>query len=215
MEEFEWTVVNEGYLLDAMAGHKPVGVNKYFQMAFICDKFCDNLKKDVASEKIWAHLETMYNLEALDESESIPFPNSEKEFNLPDADFGNLINKKETEDKHKVVTTPKGGRETPKLSKDTKKEDKPTAVKNQKEERRDSKEGITKEAPKTFPIAKKEVKKDTEKTAKEKSKPGRSSHSGTTKEESKSESHLVHRPQCVKPSQKNLQKWLRGQHEGV
>nr|CAI5818095.1 unnamed protein product [Callosobruchus analis] len=189
MDEFEWTVVNEGHLLDAMVGHKPVGVNKYFQMAFICDKFCDNLNKDVASEKIWAHLETMYNLEALDESESIPFPNGEKEFRLPDADFGNLINKKEIEDKNKAATTPKGGRETPKPTKETKKEEKPTVVKKEKDkekERRDSKETTTKETPKTTPIAKKEMKKEVEKTVKEKAKPGRPPSSATNKEESKS-----------------------------
>ncbi|KAJ8960082.1 hypothetical protein NQ317_007383 [Molorchus minor] len=64
MEDFEWNVANEGQLLDTMVGHKPE-LNKYFQMAFICDKFTDNVHKDVDSHKIWTHLETMYNLEAL------------------------------------------------------------------------------------------------------------------------------------------------------
>lgn len=176
MEDFEWTVVNEGHLLDAMVGHKPIGklksfrpvscfsyfflilgVNKYFQMAFICDKFTDNLHKDIDPEKIWTHLETMYNLEALDESESIPFPNSEREFLLPESEFGSLINKKE-EEKHKLQPT-KGGRETPKLIKELKKEEK-TPVKALKEHR-DSKEG--KEINKTtISTAKKEV--ETKKT---------------------------------------------------
>lgn len=178
MEEFEWTVVNEGHLLDAMVGHKPVGklkipypvlifiqvfwmfleflgVNKYFQMAFICDKFTDNLHKDIDPEKIWAHLETMYNLEVLDESESIPFPNGEKEFILPESEFGSLINKKE-EEKSKLQTG-KGGRETPKLLKEIKKEEK-TQVKTLKEHR-DSKEG--KDNNKTQMLAlKKEIKKE-------------------------------------------------------
>lgn len=26
MDDFEWNVVNEGHLLDAMVGHKPVGM---------------------------------------------------------------------------------------------------------------------------------------------------------------------------------------------
>lgn len=218
MDDFEWNVVNEGYLLDAMVGHKPVGkqslyhyrmptmwlvdfqtnvnqasyrchnirvyslslllqklsqapmksafwiyiifvftgVNKYFQMAFICEKFIENSNKDVDSEKVWAHLETMYNLEALDESESIPFPNNEREFQLPESDFGNLINKKD-EEKNKVQT-PKGGRETPKLVKEVKKEEK--TVNKTSKERRDSKEG---KDLKTVPAAKKEMKKDVDK----------------------------------------------------
>ncbi|KAJ8952845.1 hypothetical protein NQ314_007451 [Rhamnusium bicolor] len=176
MDDFEWNVVNEGQLLDAMVGHKPVGVNKYFQMAFICDKFTDNLHKDIDPGKIWAHLETMYNLEALDESESIPFPNSEKEFNLPESDFGNLITKKEEE---KCKSQPqKGGRETPKLVKEVKKEEK-TPIRNQKE-RRDSKEG--KDNNKTSTTAKKEIKKEPEKNKAPVK--GRSS-TGTPKEDNK------------------------------
>ncbi|KAJ8957673.1 hypothetical protein NQ318_017565 [Aromia moschata] len=174
MDDFEWNVVNEGQLLDAMVGHKPVGVNKYFQMAFICDKFTDNLHKDIDPEKIWAHLETMYNLEALDESESIPFPNGEREFNLPEADFGNLINKKD-EEKNKSQPQ-KGGRETPKLVKETKKDEK-TPVRNQK----DNKEG--KDVNKTPAVAKKEIKKEVEKTKAPVK--GRNSI-GTPKEENKS-----------------------------
>lgn len=126
-------------------------------MAFICDKFTDNMHKDVDSDKIWTHLETMYNLEALDESESIPFPNNEREFRLPDADFGIMINKKE-EEKGKIQA-PKIGGETPKAIKDTKKEEK-TSVRNQKE-RRDSKEG--KDSSKTPSTSKKEIKKEIEK----------------------------------------------------
>lgn len=126
-------------------------------MAFICDKFTENLHKDIDPEKIWAHLETMYNLEVLDESESIPFPNSEREFNLPESDFGNLINKKE-EEKSKIQAQ-KGDKETPKLVKESKKEEK-TPVRNQKE-RRDSKEG--KDNNKTPVVAKKEIKKEPEK----------------------------------------------------
>lgn len=127
-----------------------LGVNKYFQMAFICDKFTDNLHKDIDPEKIWAHLETMYNLEALDESESIPFPNSEREFILPESEFGMYINKKE-EEKHKSQAL-KAGRETPKLVKEVKKEEK---VPNKTlKEHRDSKDG--KDNNKT-PISKKEI----------------------------------------------------------
>lgn len=154
-DEFEWNVVHEGQLLDAMVGHKPVGVNKYFQMAFICDKFVDHVHKDIDSRKIWTHLETMYNLEALDECESIPFPNSEIEFKLPESEYGNLINKKDEE--LQLIKTP-SEIITPKQVKEVKKEEK-IPNKNQKE-RRDSKEG--KDINKT-PIAKKEIKKEPEK----------------------------------------------------
>ncbi|XP_044745360.1 MRG/MORF4L-binding protein-like [Coccinella septempunctata] len=91
MDDIEWTIVNEGQLLDAMVGHKPVGLNKHFQMALICEKFGNSINKDVDPEKIWKHLGTMYNLAALDDQESIPFPNIEKEFALPEDDFGSLM----------------------------------------------------------------------------------------------------------------------------
>ncbi|XP_057653431.1 MRG/MORF4L-binding protein isoform X1 [Diorhabda carinulata] len=151
-DEFEWNVVHEGQLLDAMVGHKPVGVNKYFQMAFICDKFVDHVHKDIDSRKIWSHLETMYNLEALDECESIPFPNTEIEFKLPESEYGNLIIKKDEE------LTKNINENATKQVKEAKKDEK-TPNKNQKE-RRDSKEG--KDNNKN-PIAKKEIKKEPEK----------------------------------------------------
>lgn len=126
-------------------------------MAFICDKFTDNLHKDIDPEKIWAHLETMYNLEALDESESIPFPNSERDFLLPESEFGTLINKKE-EEKNKSQPL-KGGRETPKLVKEMKKDEKMPA--KALKEHRDSKEG--KDSNKTpMSLSKKEI--ETKKT---------------------------------------------------
>ncbi|KAJ3647732.1 hypothetical protein Zmor_019594 [Zophobas morio] len=176
MEEFEWTVVNEGQLLESMVGHKPVGVNKYFQMAFICDKFAENFQKEVSSDRVWAHLETMYNLEALDESESIPFPNSEKEFALPESEFGALLAKKD-EDKKSLQK----GRETPK--KEVKKEEK-TLVRKEVP-RRDSKDSKEK-APTS---AKKELKKEPEKS---KSK-GKSSNS-TPKEENKAKKDDTPKP---------------------
>lgn len=132
-------------------------MNKYFQMAFICDKFTDNLHKDINPEKIWSHLETMYNLEALDESESIPFPNGEREFILPDAEFGGLLHKKE-EEKGKLQT-PKGGRETPKLGKELKKDEKVT-MKNQKVHRDSKEEKDNNKTP--ISASKKDVKKDLE-----------------------------------------------------
>jgi len=172
MDDIEWNVVNEGQLLDAMVGHKPVGVNKYFQMALICDKFADNMNKDVDPQKIWAHLETMYNLEALDENESIPFPNSEREFTLPESEFGDLLSKKEEEEKKNITEPPKPA------TKEVKKEDKsPAKPVKESTPRRDSKEG---KDNKTTANNKKEVKKEPEKGGKQ---PTKNRNSVTPKEE--------------------------------
>lgn len=99
----------------------------------------DNINKEVESEKIWSHLETMYNLEALDESESLPFPNDEREFCLPEAEFGSLKALKEEKSDDKKTNTAKG-RETPKNMKETKKEDKLLNRSIKEVQRRDSKE---------------------------------------------------------------------------
>lgn len=126
-------------------------------MAFIVDKFTDTINKDINPQKIWSHLETMYNLEALDESESIPFPNTEKDFVLPESDFGNLLTKKDEDKTSK--TQPQKGRETPKNMKEIKKEDKATPIKKEAQ-RRDSKDSKDSKTP----VAKKELKKEPEKT---------------------------------------------------
>lgn len=36
----------------------------------------------------------MYNLEALEDLEPLPFPNEEREFSLPEAEFSSLLSKK-------------------------------------------------------------------------------------------------------------------------
>ncbi|KPP76662.1 MRG/MORF4L-binding protein-like, partial [Scleropages formosus] len=71
-------------LFHAMLGHKPVGVNRHFHMICIRDKFSQNIGRQVSSKVIWDHLSTMYDMQALDESEILPFPNSEKSFVLPE-----------------------------------------------------------------------------------------------------------------------------------
>jgi MRG-binding protein len=200
MEDIEWTVVNEGQLLDAMVGHKPVGtyvsnltsknykrfagVNKYFQMAFICDKFAENCQKEINSAKVWAHLETMYNLEALDESESIPFPNSERDFALPESEFGTLLMRREDDKK-----TVQKGRETPKSLKEPKKDDKTGVRSNKDVQRRDSKDS----KEKTLGSIKKEFKKESDKI-KTKGK----SNSNAPKDENKTKSKNDDTPKPAK-----------------
>lgn len=148
-------------------------------MAFIWDKLTESLNKNIQSEKIWEHLETMYNLEALDESESLPFPNEEKEFYLPEAEFGALKLRKEEKNDEKKQT--QKGRETPKNVKDIKKEEKPVTNKNVKEEK-----------DRATPTPRKEVKKEPEKAKIVK---GRNS-TGSVKEES-------NKPAARRPTRNN------------
>ncbi|CAL8369961.1 unnamed protein product [Lota lota] len=79
-----WSHEVEVCLFHAMLGHKPVGVNRHFHMICIRDKFSQNIGRQVSSSVIWDHLGTMYDMQALHESEILPFPNSEKSFSLPD-----------------------------------------------------------------------------------------------------------------------------------
>uniref|UniRef100_A0A3Q0QSE9 MRG/MORF4L binding protein n=1 Tax=Amphilophus citrinellus TaxID=61819 RepID=A0A3Q0QSE9_AMPCI len=79
-----WSHEVEVCLFHAMIGHKPVGVNRHFHMICIRDKFSQNIGRQVSSSVIWDHLGTMYDMQALHESEILPFPNNEKSFSLPD-----------------------------------------------------------------------------------------------------------------------------------
>ncbi|XP_061780273.1 MRG/MORF4L-binding protein [Nerophis lumbriciformis] len=83
-ESVVWSHEVEVCLFHAMIGHKPVGVNRHFHMICIRDKFSQNIGRQISSSVIWDHLGTMYDMQALHESEILPFPNSEKSFSLPD-----------------------------------------------------------------------------------------------------------------------------------
>lgn len=52
-------------------------------MVCIVDRLQKTLNRRISSEQIWKHLKTMYNLKALDDSEPLPFPNLEENFDLP------------------------------------------------------------------------------------------------------------------------------------
>uniref|UniRef100_A0A673VMH3 MRG domain binding protein n=1 Tax=Suricata suricatta TaxID=37032 RepID=A0A673VMH3_SURSU len=62
----------------------PAGVNRHFHMICIRDKFSQNIGRQVPSKVIWDHLSTMYDMQALHESEILPFPNPERNFVLPE-----------------------------------------------------------------------------------------------------------------------------------
>ncbi|XP_015121521.1 MRG/MORF4L-binding protein [Diachasma alloeum] len=115
-EEIDWNVENEVQLFFAMNGHKPVGVNKYFHMVCIWEKFRAAINKDVSFKAIWDHLETMYDLVALDDTEDLPFPSTEVDFALPESEFLELIKNKQKEE---TDTKPKDVKEK---MKETKKE---------------------------------------------------------------------------------------------
>ncbi|KAF5299596.1 hypothetical protein FQR65_LT09401 [Abscondita terminalis] len=169
MEDFEWNVQHECDLLESMMGHKPIGVNKSFQMFMIYDKFKDKVNREVLSYSVWSHLEKMYNLEALDESERLPFPNTECDFELPDGEFAEFKESK-LEDAKNVQK----GRETPKGGKEMKHDDK-LPIRNVKEiqQRRDSKDSRSSSS------SRKESKRDNEKS----NKSSKSKNTSLSKEE--------------------------------
>ncbi|KAI8432838.1 hypothetical protein MSG28_013770 [Choristoneura fumiferana] len=90
----EWDVDMEIQLFYAMANHKPVGINKHFQMACIWEKLTNSITKEISTQDIWKHLESLYDVSMLDDTEPIPFPNHEVAFSLPENEFGALIKQK-------------------------------------------------------------------------------------------------------------------------
>lgn len=90
----EWSAEEEIQLFKALGGLKPIGINKHFYMACICGRLSAALKRDIYPDVVWAHLQTMYNLEILDSMEPLPFPQDQSDFSLPDAEFSELMAKK-------------------------------------------------------------------------------------------------------------------------
>lgn len=93
-EPVQWDVEMEVQLFYAMANHKPVGINKHFHMACIWEKLSDSITKPISTHDIWKHLESLYDLNMLEDTEPIPFPNEEVPFTLPESEFGALIKQK-------------------------------------------------------------------------------------------------------------------------
>ncbi|XP_065891125.1 MRG/MORF4L-binding protein-like [Dysidea avara] len=83
-QEIVWTPELEVALFHSMHGHKPVGLNKHFNMICIQFRLSRATGRQITTQQIWDHLKTMYDIETLDENECLPFPNDEKEFTLPD-----------------------------------------------------------------------------------------------------------------------------------
>lgn len=90
----EWSAEEEIQLFKALGGLKPIGINKHFYMACICGRLSTALKRDIYPDVVWAHLQTMYNLEILDSMEPLPFPQDQRDFALPEPEFSELMAKK-------------------------------------------------------------------------------------------------------------------------
>lgn len=90
----EWDVDMEIQLFYAMANHKPVGINKHFQMACIWEKLSNSITKEISTHDIWKHLDSLYDMAMLEDTEPIPFPNHEVPFSLPESEYGQLIKQK-------------------------------------------------------------------------------------------------------------------------
>ncbi|XP_071836333.1 MRG/MORF4L-binding protein-like [Apostichopus japonicus] len=93
----QWGPEMEVMLFYAMRKHKPVGINKHFHMMCIYEKLVTSATVKISSKQIWDHLETMYDMAALHESEVIPFPNVQQNFDLPENEFGDLKKTKSSE----------------------------------------------------------------------------------------------------------------------
>ncbi|XP_047035170.1 MRG/MORF4L-binding protein isoform X3 [Helicoverpa armigera] len=93
-EPLTWDVDMEIQLFYAMANHKPVGINKHFHMACIWEKLSNSITKEISTQDIWKRLESLYDLNLLEDTEPIPFPNHETPFSLPESEFGSLMKQK-------------------------------------------------------------------------------------------------------------------------
>lgn len=92
-DKINWNVDLEVGLFHAIHAHRPVGINRHFQMVFLHDKFNGALDRKISAKEIWTHLMEMYDLNALNESDGLPFPNTECEFSITDAVTADLIDK--------------------------------------------------------------------------------------------------------------------------
>ncbi|KAK2159900.1 hypothetical protein NP493_1681g00022 [Ridgeia piscesae] len=59
-------------------------------MMCIHEKLNSSVSKKISAQQIWQRLGAMFDLQALNESEIVPFPNKELEFCLPQNDFSSI-----------------------------------------------------------------------------------------------------------------------------
>lgn len=83
----KWSTQDEISLFQVMRFNKPVGVNKHFAMINIVEQLKSLLDRPVAISEVWDYIGKLYNITALDEFETPPFPNDVKDFSLPEQEF--------------------------------------------------------------------------------------------------------------------------------
>ncbi|XP_019848986.1 PREDICTED: MRG/MORF4L-binding protein-like isoform X2 [Amphimedon queenslandica] len=71
-EDIKWTPEMEVALFKAMLDHKPVGVNKHWHMLCIHHRMITQGGVVIPTRLIWKHLQSLYDLAALDETEAHP-----------------------------------------------------------------------------------------------------------------------------------------------
>ncbi|CAI2736960.1 unnamed protein product [Dicrocoelium dendriticum] len=84
-EAVSWSTQMEIELFHAILTHKPVGVDRHFQMIYIKSLLnsrpCTN---KLTTSQLWEKLDSLYNMDELHESEVNPFQFKIKEFCLPE-----------------------------------------------------------------------------------------------------------------------------------
>lgn len=93
-----WNPEDEVHLFYALDGLKPVGINKHFYMVCVAERLNKLTNVEFSTDQIWSHLYSMYNLDAIDAEETLPFPNEQKDFTLPVLEYSSLMAKKRPED---------------------------------------------------------------------------------------------------------------------
>ncbi|XP_015786174.1 MRG/MORF4L-binding protein [Tetranychus urticae] len=78
-----WKPEKEVQLFYALGGRRPVGINRFFQMIFVQEEFNRLTGQEVTSEVIWKYLDTIYDMDVLNENEDLPFSNKQSDFVLP------------------------------------------------------------------------------------------------------------------------------------
>jgi len=87
MISMKWTAQLEIGLLYEVLKHRPIGINRHFEMLHLHANLNRewSIDRHIAVKDIWNHLSTLYDLKALNELADLPFPNAEAEFSLPDS----------------------------------------------------------------------------------------------------------------------------------
>lgn len=77
-----------------------VGTNRFFNMALVLEKLSD-MNRTIPVNSIWNHLESMYDVDILNETEMLHA--TVEDFNLPSADFSELMKTRSTNEDNKTM----------------------------------------------------------------------------------------------------------------